>query len=89
MPTYFCVYCGRMTTHLNIQAAAAAAQVTRTTMYNWIRRALVHCVHRPSGRSFVCEPSLLVSEVFKGQAPASRGPFHTIQLHHLRPQRHR
>ncbi len=88
MPTYFCVYCGRMTRHLNIQAAAAAAQVTRTTMYNWIRRALVHCVRRPSGRSFVCEPSLLVSEVFKGQPPGSRGPFHTVQIHHLRPQKH-
>ncbi|HQT94582.1 MAG: hypothetical protein B7Z68_01880 [Acidobacteria bacterium 21-70-11] len=42
MATYFCVYCGRMTTHLNIQAAAAAAQVARTTMYKRIRRALVH-----------------------------------------------
>ena len=66
MPIYFCVHCGRETLHLNISAAAALAQVTRTTVYAWIRRHGVHCVHRPSGRKFVCSDSLVVEEEFAG-----------------------
>ena len=66
-PTYFCPYCGKETHHLNVSKAAEAAQVTRTTVYSWIRKGEVHCVHRPSGRRFICSRSLLVSEDFSGR----------------------
>ena len=69
MPTYFCPYCGRETQYLNVSAAAEMAQVTRTTVYSWMRRHEVHSLHRPSGRRFVCASSLVVSEDFGSGRP--------------------
>ncbi len=66
MPTYFCPYCGKDTSYLNVSEAADLAQVTRTTIYAWMRKREVHCVHRPSGRHFICALSLLVNEEFDG-----------------------
>ncbi len=66
-PTYFCPYCGKETRHVNVSKAAEEAQVTRTTVYAWIRKREVHCVHRPSGRTFICTRSLLVNDDFYGQ----------------------
>lgn len=59
MPTYFCIECGRPTRHFNIKASAEHCEVTRATIYNWIHRGLVHCVVQPSGRTFLCQESLL------------------------------
>ena len=66
MPNYFCSYCGKETRYLNVSEAAELAQVTRTTIYAWMRKHEVHCVHRPSGRHFICALSLLVNEEFDG-----------------------
>ena len=60
MPTYFCIECGHPTDHLNIKAAARHCSVTRATVYNWMKRGLIHCVILPAGRKFVCTESLLV-----------------------------
>ncbi len=76
MATYFCRYCGRETPHLNVTQAAKVAQVTRATVYTWMKKHEVHCVHRPSGRRFICARSLVVSEDFRGgpaEAAASTG----------------
>ncbi|HVN74748.1 MAG TPA: helix-turn-helix domain-containing protein [Thermoanaerobaculaceae bacterium] len=70
MPTYFCPYCGKETRYLNVSEAAAMAQVTRTTVYSWMRKREVHSVHRPSGRRFICAVSLLVNEAFEGDGAA-------------------
>jgi len=59
MPRFLCVHCGRETLHLNVAHAANAAQVSRTTVYTWIRRKLVHAVILPSGRKFICANSLI------------------------------
>ncbi len=59
MASYYCLDCGRRTEHVNVLQAAAVAQVTRATVYNWLHRALVHTVVRPSGRKLICVPSLL------------------------------
>ena len=59
MPRYFCQYCQSETLHGNVLQAARIAQVTRATIYNWKKRALLHGVLRPSGRSFICINSLL------------------------------
>jgi hypothetical protein len=60
MPNYFCIECGRPTEHLNVMNAARRCEVTRATIYNWIKRCLVHAIIHPSGRKFVCTESLLV-----------------------------
>ena len=72
---YFCPYCGRETEHVNVSEAAASAHVTRRTIYNWLDRTLVHSVHRPSGRRFICVRSLVVSDGFDGsQRSRSESP---------------
>ncbi len=63
MPRYFCFDCGTTTTHLNVKEAAEHAQVSRTTLYSWLKRRLVHGVVRPSGRRFICAGSLLRPDV--------------------------
>ena len=59
MPRYFCQLCQAETLHGNVLQAARIAQVTRATIYNWKKKALLHGVMRPSGRSFICINSLL------------------------------
>jgi hypothetical protein len=75
---YFCPYCGRETEHLNVSEAATSAHVTRRTIYNWLDRSLVHYVHRPSGRKFICICSLVTSDSFKGSPPPDHVPIHKL-----------
>jgi hypothetical protein len=60
MPSIYCPECGVETEHVTISRAARSAQVTRTTIYNWLNRALLHIVLRPSGRKLVCTRSLVI-----------------------------
>lgn len=60
MPSIYCPECGRETEHVTITGAARSAQVTRTTIYNWLNRSRLHTVMRPSGRTLVCARSLVV-----------------------------
>ena len=78
MITYFCPYCGRETEHLNVSEAATSTHVTRRTVYNWLDRSLVHYVHRPSGRKFICICSLVMSDSFKGSQPPDHVPIHKL-----------
>ena len=74
MVMYFCPYCGRETEHLNVSEAAESAHVTRRTVYNWLGHSLVHCVHRPSGRKFICVRSLVMSNGFMSVPPPDQVP---------------
>jgi len=78
MVMYFCPYCGRETEHLNVSEAAARAHVTRRTVYNWLDHSLLHCVHRPSGRKFICICSLVTSDSFRGSPPPEHEPYHQL-----------
>ncbi len=78
MVMYFCPFCGCETEHLSVTDAAASTHVTRRTIYNWLERALVHCVHRPSGRRFICVRSLVMSNGFKSVPPPSQAPIQTL-----------
>jgi len=78
MVMYFCPYCGRETEHLNVTEAAQSAHVTRRTVYNWLGHSLVHCVHRPSGRKFICMCSLVMSDSFKSDPPPDDLPIHKL-----------
>jgi hypothetical protein len=78
MVMYFCPYCGGETEHLNVSDAATSVHVTRRTIYNWLERALVHCVHRPSGRKFICVRSLIVSDGFGRRMPQEPVPTHEL-----------
>jgi len=80
MPEYFCPYCGKQTPHLNVKQAAATAQVTRTTIYNWIDKAIVHCMRRPSGRKFICISSLVIPDAFRGRPIPEALPVHSLEL---------
>jgi hypothetical protein len=59
VPRYLCFQCGRETGHFNVLRSSQIAQVTRTTIYNWICRGQLHYVIRPSGRKFICVNSLI------------------------------
>lgn len=58
MEQRFCPICGQPTVHANVAEAARLAHVSRTTLYTWIRRALVHGVIQPSGRKLICVDAL-------------------------------
>jgi hypothetical protein len=58
MPWYFCPQCGGKTQHFNVSRSAQIAEVTRQTVYAWMRRGLVHGKIRPSGMKFICVNSL-------------------------------
>jgi hypothetical protein len=60
MASIYCPECGTETDHVTITGAARSAQVTRTTIYNWLGRSLLHTVMRPSGRRLVCARSLVI-----------------------------
>jgi hypothetical protein len=78
MVMYFCPFCGCETEHLNISEAAESVHVTRKTIYNWLAHSQVHCVHRPSGRKFICVRSLVTSNGFRGSPPPDQLPIHTL-----------
>jgi transposase-like protein len=58
MDQRFCPICGQPTVHANVAEAARLAHVSRTTLYAWIRRSLVHGVVQPSGRKLICVEAL-------------------------------
>lgn len=60
MPRIYCLDCSMETEHMSISQAARTAQVTRTTIYNWLRRWQLHTVQRPSGRILICTRSLVI-----------------------------
>jgi hypothetical protein len=58
MEQRFCPTCGQPTVHANVAEAARLAHVSRTTLYAWIRRSLIHGVVQPSGRKLICVDAL-------------------------------
>jgi hypothetical protein len=60
MASIYCLECGTETEHFTISGSARHAQVTRTTIYNWLARGRLHTVQRPSGRTLVCSRSLVI-----------------------------
>ena len=70
MPMIYCLDCGTETEHVTISHAARTAQVTRTTIYNWLNRSLLHTVLRPSGRTLICERSLVIYRAPNAAVPA-------------------
>ncbi len=74
MPSIFCPECGTETEHVTISRAARNAQVTRTTIYNWLNRALLHTVLRPSGRRLVCTRSLVIYDAAGNGRVSGRPP---------------
>jgi hypothetical protein len=74
MARYFCVECGKLTDHLSVSGTAESIQVTRTTIYNWMRRRQVHWVLRPSGRKLICQESLVTPIPSRSQSAQPGGP---------------
>jgi len=59
MPSYYCIDCGRQREFLNVKRAAEMAQVTRATIYNWLKKTSLHLIVHPSGRKYICTASIL------------------------------
>jgi hypothetical protein len=74
---FFCEHCQRETKFMPIHFAIQAVGVSRTTMYYWMQRRLVHWLELPSGRPMICHQSLMlptrkpsgVAYVPKGKSP--------------------
>ena len=64
MAHYYCFVCKAETGHFTVSRSAEIAQVTRATVYNWLKRGGLHCVVRPSGRKFICVNSLIRPRFF-------------------------
>jgi transposase-like protein len=74
MEQRFCPTCGQPTVHANVAETARLAHVSRTTLYTWIRRALVHGVVQPSGRKLICVDALAVPLEARDDPPARGRP---------------
>jgi hypothetical protein len=59
VPSYYCFECGEQREFLNVQRTASLAQVTRATVYNWLRGSRLHVIVHPSGRKYICTSSVL------------------------------
>jgi hypothetical protein len=56
--TFFCEHCSSTARFLNPSQAAVVAAVSRSTIYHWMGRGLVHWRLLPSGRRVICVESL-------------------------------
>ena len=59
MPSYYCIDCECQREFLNVKRAAELAQVTRATVYNWLKKTPLHVIVHPSGRKYICSNSIL------------------------------
>jgi hypothetical protein len=55
----FCEHCQKETRFMPIHFAIQEIGVSRTTLYYWMQRELVHWLELPSGRPLICQQSLL------------------------------
>ena len=56
---FFCEHCRKETKFMPIHSASKEIGVSRTTMYTWMKRQLVHWLELPSGRAMICQQSLV------------------------------
>jgi predicted site-specific integrase-resolvase len=56
--TMFCGICGKPTLHANVSHAAVLVQVSRETIYAWLRKEWIHGIRLPSNRTVLCVESL-------------------------------
>jgi hypothetical protein len=80
MPRYYCFVCKEETGHFTVSRSAEIAQVTRATVYNWMKRGRLHCVIRPSGRKFICVNSLLRPKFFLEETAAHGHPVMPLRV---------
>jgi len=58
MPTGFCDKCGRMKELVTIRTTLVLTEVSRSTLYYWMKKDWVHWLNIPSGRRVICRDSL-------------------------------
>jgi len=68
----FCEQCQKNTRFLPIPFALALTGVSRSTVYNWMKRAHIHWLELPSGRRLICEHSLFRRPPNSVQVPVPR-----------------
>ena len=71
---FFCEHCQKETNFLPIHSAAHEIGVSRVTMYTWIHRQQVHWLESPSGRTMVCQQSLLHRAQAANVIPLPKSP---------------
>ena len=55
---HLCEQCCKNSPFVSIQVACALTDVSRSTIYNWMDRELIHWLEAPSGRRMICQESL-------------------------------
>lgn len=58
MPTGFCSKCGQVKELVTIRTALGLTEVSRATLYYWMKKDWVHWLKIPSGRRVICRDSL-------------------------------
>jgi len=57
-PTFLCEHCGSQTQFASISRVLRVLGVSRSTIYQWMQRGLIHWRLLPSGRRMICQASL-------------------------------
>jgi hypothetical protein len=60
-PTFLCEHCGSTTQFASISRVLRILGVSRSTIYQWMQRGLIHWRLLPSGRRMICQASLSIS----------------------------
>jgi predicted DNA-binding transcriptional regulator AlpA len=58
MATFFCELCQRPTDFQSIQQTIGKVSVSKSTLYSWMNRSLVHWRTLPNKRRLICVESL-------------------------------
>ena len=56
--TFFCEDCQKQRKFLPIDFAVAVTGASRSSMYRWMERSLLHYMELPTGHRLICLPSL-------------------------------
>jgi hypothetical protein len=58
MPTGFCNKCGQTKDLVTVRTALMVTEVSRSTLYYWMKKDWIHWLRIPSGRRVICRDSL-------------------------------
>lgn len=61
MAINFCTECGQVKDFVTVPKAVALCEISRSTLYYWMKKGWIHWIQTPSGRRLICRSSLFPS----------------------------